>query len=70
MSLTGKSLSILRAQPVDEHVHHVGLRIEREIPDVFEDHGLGHGPAGVAQKEFQQREFLGLEFDGPRSGRA
>ena len=55
----------LRAQPRHHHVHDVGLGVEAVVPHVFEDHGLAHRPAGVAQQEGQQRELPRLEFDRP-----
>jgi hypothetical protein len=31
---------------------------------VFDDHGPGHSPSGIAHQVFQQCELLGGEFNG------
>src|SRR5271155_1385689 len=50
-------------EPADEHVHDIRLRIEAVVPDVFENHGLGHDAPGVAHEIFQKRELAGLKLD-------
>src|ERR1700677_359515 len=51
------------AQPVDEHIGHVGLGIETVVEDVFEDHGFGDGAAGISHEVFQEGKFARLQFD-------
>ena len=41
----------------------VGLRIEVEAPDRFQEHGARHHLAGMADKLFEQRELARLEVD-------
>src|SRR5688500_11630374 len=52
----------LAAQPVDEHIDDVRLRIETVIPNVLQDHRLGDDAARVAHEIFEQGEFARLEF--------
>ena len=47
-----------------QHIHHIGLRIETVIKNVFQDHGFGHRPAGVAHEVLEQRELARLQLDG------
>ena len=63
MSLGSPARSILPRRRRTQHVHDVGLRVEGPSPDFFEDHRPRQGATRVAQKTFQQREFLGLECD-------
>ena len=49
---------------MDEHVDEVRLRVEPEIPDVFEDHRFRDGTARVAQQQFEQRKLARLQLDG------
>src|ERR1700689_1608599 len=58
-----KILVHLPAQPVDQHIHDIGLRIETVIPKLFQNHCFGYRATWMAQKQFQQREFAGLKFD-------
>src|SRR3954464_8975328 len=47
----------LFAQPADEHVDDVGLRVEVVFPHVRQDHRLRHDLAGVAHQIFEQHEL-------------
>src|SRR3954451_19499883 len=47
----------LFAQPADEHVDDVGLRIEVVFPDVRQDHRLRYDLAGVANQIFEQHDL-------------
>src|SRR5437868_15061058 len=51
------------AQPAHVHIDDVGLRIEVQIPDSFEQHGARDDLAGPAHQVFQQLELLGGEVD-------
>src|SRR5208283_3498041 len=51
------------AQAMDEHVHNIGLWIEAVIKNVFEDHGFGDRPVGVAHEIFEEGELAGLQLD-------
>src|SRR6266550_3894485 len=53
----------LAAQPVDQHVHNVCLRIKTKIKDVLQDHRLGHDPVWITHEVFQQSEFARLQLD-------
>src|SRR5688572_14152934 len=53
----------LAAQPVNEHVDDVRLRIETVIPNVLQDHRLGDNPARIAHQVFEQGELARLELD-------
>src|SRR5512138_3546507 len=53
----------LGPQPVNEHIHYVGLGVEGIIEDVLKDHRFGHRASGVAHKVFEQRELTRLQFD-------
>ena len=48
---------------MDEHIDDIGLRIETEVPNVFQNHGLGDRTSGMAQQQFEESKFPGLEFD-------
>jgi hypothetical protein len=37
-----------------------GLRIETEVPDVFENHRLSDRASGMTQQQFEQSKFAGL----------
>ena len=54
----------LGAETGDDDVDDVGLGIEAVVPDVFENHGLADGAAGVAEQEGEERKFAGLQIDG------
>src|SRR5437762_6484059 len=58
-----KILVHLRAQPVNENIDDVGLRIETVIPDVFKDHRFRDHSSRIPQQQFEQGEFAGLQFD-------
>jgi hypothetical protein len=51
------------AQPAHVHVGDVGLRIEVQVPDAFQQHGAGDDLPGPPHQELQQLEFLGGEVD-------
>ncbi len=46
-----------------QYIHNVGLRVETEIPDVFQNHGFGHRTSRMTQQQFEQGKFARLEFD-------
>jgi hypothetical protein len=48
----------LSAQPVDVHIHNIGVRLDAHSPYLVEDHGPGNYTAGVSTKVLQQDEFL------------
>jgi hypothetical protein len=48
------------AQPVDQNVNYIGLRIETVIENVLEDHRFGHRPVHVAHQILEQRKFARL----------
>ena len=51
------------AQPADQHVHDIGLRIEGVVPNVFENHRLRDDAPRIAQKIFEEGKFARLELD-------
>src|SRR5437899_2718441 len=53
----------LIAQSANEHIHHIGLRIETVVPDMFEDHCLGHHTTSMTHEIFQQCKLARLQFD-------
>src|SRR5258707_34878 len=53
----------LAPQPMHEHIDNIGLWIEAVVENMFEDHRLGDGAAGVAHEVFQQRELARLQLD-------
>src|SRR5579862_723028 len=53
----------LAAQPVDQHVDHVGLRIEAIIEDMFEDHRFGHRTVGMAHEVLEQGKLAWLKLN-------
>ena len=48
-----KALVNLCPKPMDQHIDHIGLRIETEVPDVFENHRLSNGASGMTQQQFE-----------------
>ena len=48
---------------MDQHVHHVGLRIKAVVPDMLQNHGLGHDPASVPHQIFEQSKLPRLQLD-------
>src|ERR1041385_2147944 len=53
----------LAANPMNQHVDDVCLRIKTVIEDVFQDHRLGHDTVWMTHQIFKQREFPRLEFN-------
>src|SRR5208282_2152278 len=53
----------LAAQPVNEHIHNVCLRIETVIKNMFQDHRLGDRAVGAAHEIFQQGKLARLQLD-------
>src|SRR5712692_10478682 len=53
----------LAPQVVDIHIHHVRRGIEGQVPHVFDDHRPRQPAPGIAHQVFQQREFLGRQFN-------
>src|SRR5271165_980621 len=48
----------LSAQPVNMHIHHVGVRLNSHAPHLVQDHGARHYAARIPAKVFQQNELL------------
>src|ERR1700730_16814010 len=61
--LLRKSPVHFRAKPVYQDIDHVGLRIETEIPNVFQNHRLGDRASGMTQQQFEQSKFTGLQLN-------
>src|SRR5918995_23572 len=57
------------AQPVDDHVHDVGSRIEVIVPGILGDERAGHDPARMPHQILEDGVFLGRELD-PLAGTA
>ena len=55
----------LGAQPAHMGLDHGGPGVEVEVPDMLEQHGPRHHPAGVAQQILQQAELARLQVDRP-----
>src|SRR6476660_1160171 len=53
----------LLAQPADQDVDDVGLRIEVVLPDVRQDHRLRDDAADVAHEILEQRELARPQID-------
>lgn len=53
----------LIAQPADQDVDDVGLWVEMEIPNMFQDHRFGQNTTWMAQHVFKQRVFAGLQIE-------
>src|SRR5437588_12104474 len=53
----------LLPQVADIDLHDVRIALEREVPDVIDQLGLGDDAVGVAHEELQQREFLRRQRD-------
>src|SRR6266850_5754999 len=53
----------LLAQPADEDVDDVGLRVEIVFPHVRQDHRLRDDASGVAHHVFEQRELTRAKVD-------
>src|SRR3954463_16216870 len=51
------------AQPMHQHIDHVGLRVEAVVEDMLEDHRFRHWPIRVAHHVFDQSEFTRLQLD-------
>src|SRR5271166_6191288 len=51
------------AKPVYQHVDHIGLRIETEVPDVLQNHCLSDRAPRMAQQQFEQGKLARLELD-------
>gem|GEM_PF-6324850 len=58
-----KSLSIFFAQVVYVHVHHVGARVKREVPDFAHDFVAAEGPALIEHEVLQQCQLPHREVD-------
>src|SRR5258708_27559261 len=54
----------LLAQPADQDVDDVGLRVEVVLPDVRQDHRLRDHPAGAAHQVLEEGELSWTEIDG------
>src|ERR1035441_2239594 len=52
-----------RAQAADVRFNHVGVRVEIQIPYVFEQHGPGHHLAQVTHEVFEQSVLARLQID-------
>jgi len=60
----GLILVDLLAQAADLHVDHPGLGVEVIVPHPFQQHASRDHLILVADKEFQQAKFPGLQGDG------
>ena len=58
-----KGVIHLAAQVTHVHVDDVSQTLEALVPDVLDDHGAREHAAGIGGEVFQQRVFLGREFD-------
>jgi len=54
----------LAAQIIDVDIHDVGDGVAVDAPDFLDDGRTGDGSARISKKEFEQRIFLGAQFDG------
>src|SRR3954471_16488707 len=45
------------AQPADQHIHNIRLRIEAVVPHVRQDHRLRHDAARISHQVFEQCEL-------------
>jgi len=52
-------------QPAHVHVDHVGLRVEVQVPDAFEQHGARHDLARMPHQVLEQAELASREVHGP-----
>src|SRR5712692_349869 len=57
----GKVLVHLIAQPADQHVYDIRLRVEAVTPHVLQNHGLGNHSPGISHEVFQEGKFAGLQ---------
>src|ERR1035438_2096754 len=48
----------LPPQPIDMHVHNIGVRLDAHSPDLIENHGTRNHAACVPAKILQQYELL------------
>src|SRR5271165_6686006 len=48
----------LPPQPVDVHIHNVGVRLDSHAPNLIENHGSGNDPARIPAQILQQNELL------------
>src|ERR1700694_2452827 len=62
-NLCGKIPVDLVAQPADQHVNDVGLRIEAVVPDVFQNHCFRHRTARITHQIFEQGKFARLQLE-------
>src|SRR5262245_14696875 len=46
----------------DECLHNAAARIEMDIPNMLQQHGLGHDPIGVSHEVFNQPELTGMKL--------
>src|SRR5262245_38396391 len=53
----------LFAQPAHQHVNDVRLRIEGVVPDMGENHGLGHNLPSVSHQVLEKRELARGKID-------
>jgi len=52
------------AETADKNIDNIGLGIEMEIPDFFQNHGFGNGSAHITHHIFQQGKLPGLKING------
>src|ERR1051325_9695381 len=51
------------ADTAHQNIHHVRLRVETVVPDMFQDHRLGRHPAGMAHQKLEERKLSRLQLD-------
>src|SRR5690606_20287893 len=59
----------LGAQAADVRLDDGGMRVEMEVPYLFQQHGARDDLSGVAHQILEQPEFLRLELDAPAAAR-
>src|SRR5438105_3813764 len=55
--LDRKTFVYFRSKSMNEDIDNIGLRIEMKIPNMLQNHSLGHRPGNVTEQEFKQRKF-------------
>src|SRR5258708_4949176 len=53
----------LASQAADVRFHHRGIRLEMNIPDVFQQHGARHRLLGVFHQVFEQAKLARQQLD-------
>src|SRR5579859_4658761 len=53
----------LPAQPADMAFDDIGMRVEMQVPDIFQEHGARHDLAGMPHQIFEQPKLARLQLD-------